>query len=108
MNQNLARFVLMTTIGIFLPMLAVRAGALWTPPANTPPDGTVLGPLSTGPGSQTKQGGDLLLGNSGSLYAGGTVAGASMVAGSNVTAPTLSATQDICLNGSCITSWSWK
>lgn len=80
----------------------------WVAPATAPPGGNVAGPLTTGAGNQTKLSGDISIADGGSLYVGGTVAGNSMFAGTEVISPAITVTSEICLNGDCVTKWPWK
>lgn len=80
----------------------------WTGPVFAPPGGSVTGVLTTGVGNQSKLSGDISIAGGGSLFVGGIVGGNSMIAGTDVISPSITATNEICLSGDCVTKWPWK
>lgn len=85
--------------------LGLQFAQAWVAPAAAPPGGNVAGPFTTGSGNQTKASGNISLASGGNFLAGGYVAGNIIQSTTNVTSPTITSTNQICLNGDCITSW---
>jgi len=74
--------------------LGVQFAHAWVNPASGPPNGNVAGPLTTGNVTQTKAGGNIILGGGGGLTAGGDI-----ITGTKMKTPQL------CLGTDCRGVW---